>query len=56
MQNFKDYINNNLKLDYNYFFEIINKHNYLLCGSAIIYFYLKQENIEPGFEPNDLII
>jgi hypothetical protein len=56
MDYFKDYINSELKLHYNNFFEIINKENYLVSGSTALYFYLKQEGIEPEFKPNDLNI
>ena len=41
-------------LNKNTFLELLQKETILLSGSSALACYLKQEGIEPGFEPNDL--
>lgn len=54
--NFKNYIENELKLDYIKFIYFLRDNRVLLTGSAALYFYLLQEKIQPNFKHNDIDI
>ena len=44
------------ELPFHAFRTLVTENNALVAGSAALALYLKQEGVDPGFEPNDLDI